>query len=107
MNLGLLTSLTRCTAAAVIALAFAAPAVALAEEAAPAAPNAEQHEAAGHHEEEKGEPPYGPDNGELFSWINVLSPATQDSLRRQIEAIHNSTSWRLTAPVRSVRRVLG
>ena len=65
-------------------IATAAPV--LAEEAA--------HEgaAADKHHEELGEPPYGPDNAELFTWLTPIVPAaTQDALRQKIQAVSPAT----------------
>ncbi len=70
------------TALGVLAwIATAAPV--LAEEAA--------HEGAAHHEE-AGEPPYGPANAELFTWLTPIVPAAQqDAIRQKIQAIAPKT----------------
>lgn len=75
------------TALAALAwIATAAPV--LAEEAAH---EGAAHEGGGHHEE-PGEPPYGPHNAELFTWLTpVLPAAEQHAIREKIQEVSPKT----------------
>lgn len=67
---------------AVTSLSLAAPV--FAEEAA--------GHAAGKHHEEPGEPPYGPNNAELFTWLTpVLPAAAQHDIRTKLEGVAPKT----------------
>ena len=62
--------------------------------AVPALAEEPAHEgaAAGAHAEEPGEPPYGHDNAELFTWLTPIVPAAQqDAIRKKIAAVSPKT----------------